>query len=322
MNIGDVSWGKLLTANKSGLPFVTLDIGPDVRWSRLFKAQSEEKSISGNIVSFTSKSAKPLKACTVDIRPAQEGSGNPSPENVRPITGWTDMKINVSPTYEARDGTIYSVTIPSEAGVVYGGTLDVINGTLTITHKLLTFDGSETWGIIDNPDNIRYYTITNIGDGHVIRSDIYSHTVYNQNLRTSQASTDVQYGARLYTTTTSGILRLIVCLPDMPDTKAGFQAMLASWATAGTPLQVCYELAEPVTYQLTPTQIMTQAGRNNVWTNFGTITVQVDKTDTNIVGVGAVAGIAIVGTADLRSGGSGSEGSLVGTAIVGQSTTN
>lgn len=110
MNIGDVSWGKLLTANKSDLPFVTLDIGPDVRWSRLFKAQSEEKSISGNIVSFTSKSAKPLKACTVDIRPAQEGSGKPSPENVRPITGWTDMKINVSPTYEARDGTIYSVT--------------------------------------------------------------------------------------------------------------------------------------------------------------------------------------------------------------------
>jgi hypothetical protein len=36
----------------------------------------------------------PVKALTVDITPVQSGSGAPSPDNVRPISGWTGCNIN------------------------------------------------------------------------------------------------------------------------------------------------------------------------------------------------------------------------------------
>lgn len=53
--------------------------------------------------------------------------------NICPITGWTGVNIHVSPTKNAQDGQTYAITFPSEAGTVYGGTLDVTTGTLLVT---------------------------------------------------------------------------------------------------------------------------------------------------------------------------------------------
>ena len=38
---------------------------------------------------FTTNVSAPLKECKIHFEPVQEGEGDPSPENVRPITGWT-----------------------------------------------------------------------------------------------------------------------------------------------------------------------------------------------------------------------------------------
>ena len=40
------------------------------------------------------------------------------------------------------------------------------------------------------------------------------------------------------------------------------------------PLELCYELATPQTYQLTPQQIQTLIGTNNVWSEDGAIEVE------------------------------------------------
>lgn len=49
------------------------------------------------VVTFDASAADmPLKGLTVDIEPVQEGSGDPSPENVRPITGWTGCNVTRS----------------------------------------------------------------------------------------------------------------------------------------------------------------------------------------------------------------------------------
>ena len=37
--------------------------------------------------------------------------------------------------------------------------------------------------------------------------------------------------------------------------------------------QICYELAAPITYQLTPQQITALQGQNNIWASTGDITV-------------------------------------------------
>lgn len=45
------------------------------------------------LVTFNADMVAPLKECRVHFSPVQEGTGDPSPENVRPITGWTGCEV-------------------------------------------------------------------------------------------------------------------------------------------------------------------------------------------------------------------------------------
>ena len=46
---------------------------------------------SGAIASFPDGSGLPMRSLVAQINPVQAGTGDPSPENVRPITGWTGL---------------------------------------------------------------------------------------------------------------------------------------------------------------------------------------------------------------------------------------
>lgn len=48
---------------------------------------------SGSVVTFTAKRARAVKSLTAAIEPVQSGSGDPSPENVRPISGWDAVNV-------------------------------------------------------------------------------------------------------------------------------------------------------------------------------------------------------------------------------------
>lgn len=50
-----------------------------------------EYEITGNPVAFATNVAKPLSAFTIPFLPVQSGTGDPSPENVRPISGWSGV---------------------------------------------------------------------------------------------------------------------------------------------------------------------------------------------------------------------------------------
>ena len=67
---------------------------------------------SGSIASFSDGADDiPLKSCIVRVEPVQAGSGDPSPENVRPITGWTGCEVQRTGTNiwdeEWESGTLY-----------------------------------------------------------------------------------------------------------------------------------------------------------------------------------------------------------------------
>lgn len=51
------------------------------------------ESASDNIASFNTDMVSPLKDCKINFSPIQEGSGDPSPDNVRPISGWNNLDI-------------------------------------------------------------------------------------------------------------------------------------------------------------------------------------------------------------------------------------
>lgn len=52
-----------------------------------------EDTAIGNPVTFTTNVARPLKSCLATWQPHQSGSGDPSPENVRPITGMDGVTV-------------------------------------------------------------------------------------------------------------------------------------------------------------------------------------------------------------------------------------
>lgn len=51
------------------------------------------ETASGSIATFNTDMVGKLKECKIYYEPVQEGEGDPSPDNVRPITGWTGCEV-------------------------------------------------------------------------------------------------------------------------------------------------------------------------------------------------------------------------------------
>jgi hypothetical protein len=118
-----------------------------------------------------------------------------------------DVQLEVGSTataYEPYHADTYPITLPSSAGTVYGGTLDVVSGELTVTKAFIQSYAGET-----------------LPGAWISDRDVYS---------------------------------------------AG--------TTPTTGAEVCYDLAAPIEYTLTPQEIRTLLGVNNVWSDAGAVDVQ------------------------------------------------
>ena len=208
----------------------------------------------------------PLKACQVDINLVQAGSGTPSPSNVRAITGWTGAQIHVSPTTTAGDGKTYTVDWTDEAGTVYGGTLDVLTGKLTIDKKVVVIkgDASEAWSSVNQSVSIALIKTSGIAEGALISSHYTSVAapVRWGNLANNQA----QFSSDNYI----GYKDIANNGTSVATAKAYAQQQYAN----GTPITFVGRLKNPVIYHLTPQMVTTLAGTNNIWADTGDVTVE------------------------------------------------
>ena len=196
----------------------------------------------------------------------QEGSTAPtswSPySNICPITGRTGLSVYVSPTQDVADATTYAVDWTSEAGTVYGGTLDVVTGVLTVDRAMVVIDGVNK-------------TVRNNGTTSTTSNAWFNGAVGKaygtRNIISDRFSTGISGpGSMTGRDNSIGVeFRLPVDIPN--DTPA-----LNQWF-ADNPTQLCYELATPITYQLTPTQVAALAGTNNVWSTGDSVSVTYTK---------------------------------------------
>ena|GEM_PF-5500548 len=169
-----------------------------------------------------------------DITAKQTGTGEPSPENVRPILpGLTLVR---------DDDSVLDV---------YGGTLDTASGVLTVSHAFLELDGTNVWSVAGGYTPTAFYTRL-IGapepeDNYAVE---FSHFRYARVMQTDG------YGARIYWyNECRAILRFDANYTDKPEDASGMQAWCLAQAQAGTPFQAVYPLATPVTYQLTQAEV-------------------------------------------------------------------
>lgn len=207
--------------------------------------------------------------------PVQEGSGTPSPENIRPIKGRDSVTIT-----RQEDNQVITLTLPE---TVYGGEVDAVTGEGKKTWESVSLDGTEnwnTWGVNKNNATVTGFYTYDINDYSDDRGDS-DKILCSAVLRTTR---DIWGGKNVgIGFADAGSSRyLIYCvktdtLSDTTNDKnaiTSFETFLADLYTAGTPVQVAYVLNEPVSFTATGAQpIPALSGTNTLLTDADSVSV-------------------------------------------------
>ncbi len=204
-------------------------------------------------------SALPMPSLKIGIEPVQEGSGDPSPTNKRPISGHTEANVVVSPTTDAEDGNTYTIDL---GGTRYGCTLDVVSGELVVDRVEVDL-GSMYWNY--SASDLRFYNtalanvkaVPNVSDVMNGLCSHYKTVAYRYINATSEEDGIIG----MFTSGTTNYLAV-------KDTRYTSSSDFTN-AVSGTKL--VYELATPQTYQLTPTAVKSLLGTNNIWADTGDV---------------------------------------------------
>ena len=219
------------------------------------KADAIVREVSGNQVRVSDASGAPVLGLSVDVAAVQSGSGDASPSNIRPISGWagTDLTVN---------GASVPVSFPSSAGTVYGGMLNVKSGILTVTHVGVDL-GSLDW-IYDSPYT-RFSSLLPVeSKDRTIRRVWYRCSCY----KVISNGTSLANVPNFSTYIGFGMNELRIYVHDSRySTVEEFQP-----AVLGQ--MIVYEIASPVTYQLTPVEVNLLLGQNTVSADCGPVTLR------------------------------------------------
>lgn len=189
----------------------------------------------------------------VSWEPTQEGEGDPRPDNIRPITGRDSVTITHS--NDAVSDT-YDIALPE---TVYGGTLDVETGVLTVSKRITIADGTVNKFTLDNSG--QYWNMPEqsapggAATGKNITNSHFNRERFSLNEKYSFIFTTPRYVEGLF------------------NTADDLNAYLVEQNAAGTPVTFVYELKNPYTIQLTPQQITALSGVNTIYTDADTLTV-------------------------------------------------
>lgn len=175
-----------------------------------------------------------------------------------------DISINYPATdtqYHAGHVSTSTITFPNPPGTVYGGTLDVTTGVLTVDRAMADL-GTFTYTRMELPAPVT-------GRGYVFRAS-------NFNMKTNSTKcvcSEYPYlGSYIPLGTHDKAVGYIyaknICVRDDDYTDA------TDFATAMSGVQLVYELETPITYTLTPQEVSTLLGQNNIWADAGDTTVE------------------------------------------------
>lgn len=205
------------------------------------------EEISGDVAVVTDAAARDAVAVVSTITAVQEGDGDPSATNIRPITGWSAVSLWHGAAYDASAEPVLTADLPE---VVYGGTLDWVSGVLTVTHRLVDAD-SVNWKLSTNAAHRA--------------TAIVRQAAVNACTHYPRGGTEVPY---CYFR--SGAAQIAVQDPSL-TTLEDFTAFFAAQKAAGTPVQfLIEELPEnQTTIQLTPHQLTMLRGSNALWSDTG-----------------------------------------------------
>lgn len=175
-----------------------------------------------------------------------------------------DISINYPSTdtaYHAYQGETISVTFPTEAGIVYGGTFGVVSGELVVDRAKKTLSQNDSFVLSQSAtrNRITWNDYESVGK---------TGGLFVSNALKSMPASSGGYGTSDWEMWGSTVApRCWISVP-LSYTIDDFKEFLSS-----DPIEIVYELATPITYHLTPQEVRTLLGTNNVWSDAGSVAV-------------------------------------------------
>ena len=165
--------------------------------------------------------------------------------NICPIQGWTGCNVYVSPTTNQADATVYPCTWQDAAGTVYGGTIDLVSGWMTVTHVLMTLNTAD----MDNSES--YPGWKDSGVKHYVGS-----------IGSQEITSMLNIGSK-FSVNTSGANDIIFLRTNV------YGKTQSEWQALAMDVQILIPLATPQYIQVPGNHILTQEGTNYIWTDCG-----------------------------------------------------
>lgn len=195
--------------------------------------------------------------------PTQEGSGTPSPDNIRPIHGRDSVSIT-----RQEDELSMALTLPS---TIYGGEVGA-DGAGQNTWKLLTLDGTEAWAVSGKflGDKSDWYYVSSKIPGAVNAAPLKGNDICSHYPHADVANNNAVKGCAIVW----GAIR-VRWGDAIPENADEWNLFLSAQYAAGTPVQIAYKLATPVPFTATGGgAIKALNGTNTVLTDADALTVK------------------------------------------------
>lgn len=165
-------------------------------------------------------------------------------------------------TFEPYKGIEYTTDFPQ---IVYGGTLDVVEGTLTVTYALMTFDGTQTFTDRISAQNRVWLQLGGMASQSGLNDDMVLCNALPK-------ATGVQNAD--HPCIAVGVNNAYVYIQGVTHiTGVTNLATLNTWLS-NNPITFTYKLATPIVYSLSPKEIELLNGTNNVWANTGDVEIK------------------------------------------------
>lgn len=188
-----------------------------------------------------------------------------NPTVIKSILSRYDIQIEVgsqATEYEPYNGNVTTIPLGQ---TVYGGSINLTTGLLRITKVKVVFNGDtpeSDLGITVNAEfsQVSWAPYITIGKG----TGVFKSNIFKDVLATYKGLYKIWNNRYL----TTPVPRMFMGLPNTVTTKAEAVAWFAN-----NPTEVVYELATPIEIQLTPTQVTTLIGTNNIFADTGDTSV-------------------------------------------------
>lgn len=190
-----------------------------------------------------------LEKLNIKFSPKQAGTGDPSPENVRPISGYDSVTVTQSKD-ESQVKQI-TLTLPE---TIYGGTVDAVTGVGEKAWECIEFKGTEVFlGVSESYGYQISYKLSAIANIDERESSVCSHFKYETGIVESFWIDSTGVNVRF--------------APNEVSSVEEWKSYLAAQASAGTPLQVAYKLATPERFEVSKISIPSLGSENTFFTN-------------------------------------------------------